>query len=201
MSAFAQVAATWAAMMTHGESGYVDSTRRIVSATRQIAEATGHARTMDDGARGVHARALWRTRARTRTRAHAAARARAREGRETARACKHVRKARSSKRTRGSYTRARTCAHPSTHMRPPEHALKRSRALGHAHALSGLACSRLACSRLRVHARRFVRNRSTHTAHTLLQMFTKTHMQAETALLIECLSTEKRCCVRTASSS
>lgn len=33
------VAATWAAMMHHGEDGYVQTTKRIIGATRKIAEA------------------------------------------------------------------------------------------------------------------------------------------------------------------
>jgi sphinganine-1-phosphate aldolase len=33
------VAATWAAMMKHGESGYIETTRQIVGATRQIGQA------------------------------------------------------------------------------------------------------------------------------------------------------------------
>ena len=33
------VAATWAAMMMHGESGYIETTRAIVGATRRIGEA------------------------------------------------------------------------------------------------------------------------------------------------------------------
>ena len=35
------VAATWAAMMRHGEEGYIESTRRIVGATREIGRAIG----------------------------------------------------------------------------------------------------------------------------------------------------------------
>ena len=32
------VAATWAAMMKHGEAGYIETTKRIVGATREIGE-------------------------------------------------------------------------------------------------------------------------------------------------------------------